>query len=128
MADSEPRATAAGVPQVIQSYGGGGFRVAGQRHEGSLILYPRRAEPWPVAAGSDISLESLKGLLARDNTAAMLLVGCGPRFLAPPKDIAAAVRASGAGLEWMTTAAACRTWNLLLVDERAVIAALIAVE
>jgi uncharacterized protein len=126
MADSEPRAPAAGVPQVIQSYGGGGFRVAGQRHEGSLILYPRRAEPWLVAAGSDISLESVKGLLARDNAAAMLLVGCGP--LAPPKDIAAAVRASGAGLEWMTTAAACRTWNLLLVDERAVIAALIAVE
>lgn len=128
MTDSEPRALASDVPQVIQSYGRGGFRVSGQRYEGSLILRPQRAEPWSVSAGGDISVESLQGLLAPGSPLEVLLVGCGPRFLAPPKDIAAAVRAAGAGLEWMTTASACRTWNLLLADERAVIAALIAVE
>ena len=128
MTDGEPRAPAAGVPQVIQSYGRGGFRVAGQRYEGSLILRPQRAEPWSVSAGGDISVESVKSLLAPGGTVEVVLVGCGPRFLAPPKEIAAALRAAGAGLEWMTTPAACRTWNLLLADERAVIAALIAVE
>lgn len=128
MTDGEPQAPAAGVPQVIQSYGRGGFRVAGQRYEGSLILRPQRAEPWSVSAGGDISVESLKSLLAPGDTVEVVLVGCGPRFLAPPKDISAAIRAAGAGLEWMTTAAACRTWNLLLADERAVVAALIATE
>lgn len=128
MTDGEPPAPTAGIPQVIRSYGRGGFRVAGQRYEGSLILRPQRTEPWSVSAGGDISVESLKDLLAPSGTPEVVLVGCGPRFLAPPKEIAAAVRAAGAGLEWMTTPAACRTWNLLLADERAVIAALIAVE
>jgi uncharacterized protein len=128
MTDSEPRAAASGVPQIIQSYGRGGFRIAGQRYEGSLILHPQRTEPWSVSAGSDISSESLTDLIERGSSVEMLLVGCGPRFLAPPKEIAPALRAAGVGLEWMATAAACRTWNLLLADERVVIAALIAVE
>ena len=128
MADSEPRTPAAGIPQVIQRYGRGGFTVGGKRYEGPLILHPQCAEPWYVPGAGDISLESLRGMFVRGSTVEMLLVGCGPRYLPPPKEIAQAVRAAGAGLEWMTTAAACRTWNLLLADERAVIAALIAVE
>lgn len=128
MADSEPRTRGAGIPQVIQRYGRGGFTVAGQRYEGSLILSPDSARSWRVAAGDAISVENLMGLVTGGSAVELLLVGCGSRYLPPPKEIAQTVRAAGVGLEWMTTAAACRTWNLLLADERAVIAALIAVE
>lgn len=128
MADSEPRRPTAGIPQIIQRYGRGGFTVAGQRYEGSLILSPDSATAWPIAASDAISVETVTGLVAAGSSVELLLIGCGPRYLPPPREIAQAVRAAGAGLEWMTTAAACRTWNLLLADERAVIAALIAVE
>jgi len=58
----------------------------------------------------------------------VLLVGCGPRFLPPPAGLVRALRESGIGLEWMDTGAACRTFNVLLAEERRVAAALIAVD
>lgn len=37
-------------------------------------------------------------------------------------------KAAGVALEWMDTGAACRTFNVLLGEERRVVAALIAVD
>ncbi len=58
----------------------------------------------------------------------ILLVGCGPCFLAEPAGLRAALREAGAVLEWMDTGAACRTFNVLLAEDRRAAAALIAVE
>ena len=41
---------------------------------------------------------------------------------------AAALREAGIGVEWMDTGAACRTFNVLLLDDRDVAAALVAVD
>jgi uncharacterized protein len=38
------------------------------------------------------------------------------------------MREAGIGVEWMDTGAACRTFNVLLLEDREVAAALIAVE
>ena len=49
------------------------------------------------------------------------------RAFAPrPEGLDAALRAAGITLEWMDTGAACRTFNVLLLDDREVAAALIA--
>ena len=128
MTEREASAGPAGPRQLIQGYGLGGFKVAGRRHAGSIILFPDRARPWNVASGEDIDHAALAEILARANFAELLLIGCGPKFLPPPAAVARAVKSAGLGLEWMTTAAACRTWNVLVGDHRAVIAALIAVD
>ena len=44
MADITPR-----IPegrQLIQSYGNGGFRIAGVQHKGSVIVLPDRSVAW----------------------------------------------------------------------------------
>lgn len=113
--------------QLIQGYGDGTFRIAGVVHRGSLIVWPSRVVAWAVAAADGVSIESLDPVLGDAEGTEVLLVGCGGRFLAPPAALRAALRARHLALEWMDTGAACRTFNVLLAEDRRVAAALIAV-
>jgi uncharacterized protein len=114
--------------QVIESYGGGGFKVAGARHQGSIIVLPDQTIAWPVAAAADVSTASLDPLLQRAAGTRILVVGCGAAFALRPAGLDTALRAAGITVEWMDTGAACRTFNVLLLEDREVAAALIAIE
>ena len=116
--------------QLIQGYGGGGFRIAGQRHRGSVLVRRERTEAWAVADAAAVTLESLAGLVrtVSDETPEILLVGCGAKAMVPPVVLRRELRSMGVSLEWMDTGAACRTFNVLIAEERRVAAALIAVD
>ncbi|MFO1075739.1 MAG: Mth938-like domain-containing protein [Geminicoccaceae bacterium] len=110
--------------QVVQGYRGGGFTVSGVRHQGSLLVLPERVLPWPVAALAELTEASLAPL--RDLKPDILVLGTGAAFGLIDPELRAAVRAWGPVIEAMATPAACRTYNLLLAEERRVAAALIA--
>ena len=114
--------------QVIESYGGGGFRVAGVLHTGSIIVLPERTLAWSVAATDLLTESALAPLFDAAGSLEILTVGCGARFSLPPAVLRAALKARGIALEWMDTGAACRTFNVLLAEGRQAAAALIAVE
>ena len=82
---------------------------------------------WPVAEVSQVSAENLAPLWQAVPDLEILLLGCGPRLVPAGPGLSQAVRAAGPVLEPMDTGAACRTYNLLLAEARAVGAALIAV-
>ena len=138
MADPESTARPPIGRPLIESYGGGGFKVMGVRHAGSLLIFPDAVEPWPVTSAADISAGALEHVVrrARDATGRpsgspqvrILIVGCGAAFIPRPPALDAELRALGVGLEWMATGAACRTFNVLLLEDREVAAALIAVD
>jgi uncharacterized protein len=54
------------------------------------------------------------------------VLGCGAAFGRPDADLRSALRAYGIVTEPMDTRAACRTFNVLLAEDRRVAAALIA--
>ena len=114
--------------QVIQRYGNGGFRIANFPYAGSVLVTTEHSMLWPVTQAVDITIENLHPLFAQEFSPGIILIGCGPKFISPPKDLRLAVKEKGAVLEWMDTGAACRTYNVLLTEERQVVAALIAVE
>ncbi len=114
--------------QLIQGYGEGQFRVAGQVFSGSVLVFPERTLAWPVREPAQITLASLDAVTGGDVPTEILLVGCGARFEPAPAGLARTLRAAGVALEWMDTGAACRTFNVLLGEDRRVAAALIAVE
>lgn len=114
--------------QLVQSYGGGGFRISGLLYTGSVIVFPERTIAWPVADVGAVTPASLEAVMAAGVGVGILLVGCGREFVPPPPDLAGAVRASGVVLEWMDTGAACRTFNVLMGEDRAAAAALVAVD
>ncbi|MFT7571203.1 MAG: hypothetical protein ACI9JL_002242 [Paracoccaceae bacterium] len=126
MADITPQ-----VPQgrqLIQGYGGGGFRIAGVAHTSSVIVLPDETIAWQAASFDDISVAGLAPLLTENNGVEVLLIGCGPRMGMPIAEIRDALKAYSIVPEWMDTGAACRTFNVLLAEDRAVAAALIAVD
>ena len=114
--------------QLIQGYGGGSFRIAGNAHTGSVIILPETTVSWDVRSYEEISAASFDAVTGVADSVEVLLIGCGPRMDMPRPDIRDYLKDFGIVPEWMDTGAACRTFNVLLSEDRAVAAALIAVE
>ena len=114
--------------QIIESYGDGGFRVTGERYSGSILVLPERAAAWAPATIEDIDIESLEPVLSAEPAVEVLLIGCGTAMAFIDPDLRAAAKARGVALEPMDTGAACRTYNVLTMEDRRVAAVLIAVE
>jgi len=113
--------------QVIESYGDGQFRVTGERYRGSVLVLRDRTDPWPLTDIADLTLDSLAPLFDRPGWVEVLLLGCGRRLIQPLPTLRAGLRAQGVVVEPMDTGAACRTYNVLLSEDRRVAAALIAI-
>jgi uncharacterized protein len=112
--------------QLIQGYQPGGFRIAGVLHEGSVLVLPEQTLAWPVSAPEQVTADSLAPIVAAEPAVEILLLGQGPRFAQVTPELRQALRAAGIVIEGMDTAAACRTYNVLLTEDRRVAAALIA--
>ncbi|MDF2367308.1 Mth938-like domain-containing protein [Sneathiella sp.] len=113
--------------QLINGYGDGGFRVSGVRYEGSVLILPEKTESWSLADIDGISLDSLSSLTESSDNIEILLIGCGDGMAYIEDDIRNALREKGIVIDAMSTGAAVRTYNVLLLERRRVAAALIAV-
>jgi uncharacterized protein len=115
-------------PPSIDAYGGGGFRVSGQRIEGSILILNDQARPWPVTALAGLGPEQIAEVLAAGpREVEFLLLGVGPKTAPPPPALRHALQAAGMGLEVMDTATAARVYNVLAAEGRRLAAALIAI-
>ncbi len=114
--------------QLILSYGNGGFRIGEQAYSGSVVIFPDRTISWAPASISEMTLESLSVVFDAQADVDILLLGCGPRNVMIDSGIRDGLRAAGVVLEPMDTGAACRTFNVLLAEERRVAAALFPVD
>ena len=115
-------------PLRIQRYDRGEIQLADITYRNSLLLLPDlpRPQDWPLL---DI------GTLRPDDCALFLeqrpeivLLGSGATHHFPSNDVLRFFQQHRIGLEVMETGAACRTWNVLLNEERAVCAGLIVSE
>ena len=112
----------------IDGYGNGGFRFAQMSHRGSLLCLPSGMHKWEVASPSEITMESLVPVFDAADKIDVLLVGLGKDIAGFPKAIRQALRDRDIIVEAIATGGAVRTYNILLGEDRAVGAALIAVD
>ncbi len=112
----------------IDAYGNGGFRFADMSHRGSIICLPSGIHGWTPADPAALTIDDFELLRAESDAIAILLVGMGPDVRPLPADLRKRLREAGISADPMSTGAAVRTFNVLLAEERAVAAALIAVE
>jgi uncharacterized protein len=110
--------------QVIDGYGAGGFRVSGVAYSGAILVFPDGTQSWSVSTLADVTAESLQPVIAR-GTVQILLLGCGRRMQPVSAPLRQALRAGGIVVDAMDTGAACRTYNVLLAEDRRVAAALL---
>ncbi len=112
----------------IDAYGGGGFRFSGMSHRGSLLVLPSGMYAWPAQTRADFLPDAFARAFDEAADTDFLLLGTGAQRVSPPPEVSQAFVEAGIGLEIMDTGAACRTYNVLLDEARAVAAALLAVE
>lgn len=113
--------------QLIEAYGDNGFRVAGQNYKGSLLIWPDQVLPWNVFAFDQVRISDFQGIFDITPAVEILLFGVGQEMRLPPPDLRQAMRQARIAFDCMDTGAACRTYNVLMAEDRRVAAALIAV-
>ena len=112
---------------LVEGYGEGGFQISGERYGGSVIVLPEEVLPWDVGDFAAFGPDSLAPLVGRQGEIDVLLLGCGPQIALLPRALRESLREQGLTPEPMDTGAACRTFNVLITEDRRVGAALIAV-
>jgi len=107
----------------VTAYGPGYVTVSRVRYERSLVVLPDRLiEDWGASAGAvdQSSVAELAGLGAE-----IVIIGTGETLKFPPPEVLRPLIDAGIGFELMDTPAACRTYNILLAEDRKVAAALV---
>ena len=110
--------------QVIERYGESGFRIAGLIYRGSVLVFPDRTLPWSASGASEVTSESLAPVIEH-GCVQILLLGLGRVMGAVPHTLRKTLHGAGIVLEPMDTGAACRTYNVLVAEDRRVAAALL---
>jgi len=111
---------------TVRHYSPGELRIGGSTYGHSLIITPQQgARPWEPQDFDSLQLEHLKALLEFDPRPELILLGTGAtqRFL--PREYMAPLINARIGVEVMTSAAAARTWNVVLGENRQALAAIL---
>jgi uncharacterized protein len=108
---------------LVRGYSPQEIRIGNQRLNASCIVTADTLiTQWDPASFADLKPEHLETILALKPE--VVLLGTGPTQRFPPTAIRAAFTTRGMGLEVMDLGAACRTFNILVQEERRVAAAL----
>ena len=109
---------------TFTGYGEGYVMVNGERIEKSVVVLPERiVSDWPTPSFAGLKPEHLAALAGLDRE--IVLLGTGPKLRFPHPEILAPLLRAGVGVEVMDLQAACRTYNILVAEERKVAAALL---
>lgn len=107
----------------IRAWEPGRLRVADRWLTGNVIVSSEQIlEGWTAIEPHRLTIDELEAALALEPT--IIVLGTGTEHLLPDVDLMAEVAKRSVGLEIMSTPAACRTFNVLLQEQRRVVAAL----
>jgi uncharacterized protein len=108
---------------LVRAYSRTELRIGEELVRSSCIVSADRLiTDWPPARFDALRPEHLRAILELEPE--VVLLGTGERQRFPPADIRAAFAARRVGLEVMDLGAACRTYNILVHEERRAVAVL----
>lgn len=109
----------------IEGYAEGVFSIGGYLHRGGLLILPGRIGQW--RSEGMVESADFAPILAAAADIDVLLVGLGRDIAILPAAIRMQLDAAGLGFDVMATPPACRTYNVLLAENRRVAAALLPI-
>ena len=113
---------------IIQSYGNGKFQISDKEYDHSVLVFPDQTIPWSPIDTSNLIVDDFKKVLTVGPIVELLLLGCGKTTWFLPLPLRDELKEMGLVLEPMDTGAACRTFNVLLGENRRIAAALMLVD
>jgi len=114
--------------QLIQSYGDKHFQISNKLYDQAVLVFPEETVPWSPIDVNQLTVDDFYKIVNAEPPIDLLLMGCGksPWFQMPR--LRDDLKNRDIVLELMDTGAACRTFNVLLGEDRRVAAALIPVD
>ncbi len=107
----------------ITGYGAGYVAVNGESITCSFIITPEALiTDWSPQCVDELDEAALEAVLRLSPSVVLLGTGAEQHF--PPSSLLAPLLGQGIGIDVMTTAAACRTFNILVAEGRSVAAGL----
>lgn len=108
----------------IRSYEPGRVKINDNTHERSVIVAPDQlVEDWTPQDLGELETVHLEKVLELEPE--VVILGTGPVQRFPDRKILQRILTTGVGVEVMETGAACRTYNVLMAEDRRVVAALL---
>ncbi|MCI0591039.1 MAG: Mth938-like domain-containing protein [Gammaproteobacteria bacterium] len=110
----------------IRSYTAGAITINEETLTRSVVVTPRQlVREWPPQSFASLAPEHFDLIVTLEPE--IILIGTGARLRFPQPDIIAPVTRRNIGIEFMDTGAACRSYNVLMVEGRRVAAALLMI-
>lgn len=116
-------ASALSALNTFTGYGPGFVLVNDARHESSVIVMPEHLQAWEPADFAGLQAAHFAPIVAMKPE--VVLLGTGDRLRFPHPVLTRALAEARIGLEVMDLQAACRTYNILMAEQRKVAAALL---
>ena len=108
----------------IQAYDRGQVTINEQTYSQSLLLSPTEIiHPWPVNSVTQLVTQQLQPIV--DLAPEVVLLGTGEQQHFPAIEVMGFFANQGVGVEVMNNGALCRTFNILVAEDRKVVAAII---
>ncbi len=111
---------------VFSNYGDGFLTINDNRHHSSVLIFPDRIVPdWPVQNVADLQIGHFD--IFRERKPDVVILGTGARQQFPETSLRRELLSIPLPIEIMDSAAACRTYNLLVSEGRDVGAAVMVI-
>jgi len=108
----------------IRSYSSGSVEVSNKVYHESIIIMPKGSiQPWQPQTYQQLTASHFE--IIAEFKPQIVLLGTGNKLILPSRELRLAWQKMSLVVEYMDTAAACRTYNLLITEDRHVIAALL---
>jgi len=113
-----------GDTKLFTAYGTDHVMVNGERHDRSVVVLSEEVrDDWDATDFDTLDETHFAYFLALKPD--VLLLGTGARQCFPHPRLYRALTDAGIGVECMNTPAACRTYNILVAEDRKVVAAIL---
>jgi len=105
----------------ISGYDHDSIGINGLPHTQSLVLSPMELlNDWAPSKYSELSADHLDAIYAMKPE--IIIIGTGQKQIFPPSEVLRRLAKEQIGYEIMDTQAACRTFNILMAEDRTVVA------
>lgn len=110
--------------KAFTAHGPGYVTVSGERHEKPIVVIPEQVfSDWSASTFATLTEAHFEYFLVLKPEIVLLGTGAEHRFAHP--QLYQALTNAGIGVEFMSTPAACRTYNILLAEDRKVAAGIL---
>jgi len=109
---------------VITSYDETTISINGKAFASSLIISSQQLDKnWDLTAIELLAEAHIEKILSLKPE--LIIIGTGNKLVFPPAEAYSAAISFGIGIDFMDTRAACRTYNILMSENRNIVAGLI---